>query len=202
MLRTRWILVVLAIFTLALAVPATSAWADSGSGDTSTTPSTDTKVPDDTTTKPGTDTKVPDDTSTKPGTDTTTTTTPDCSDTSSCTETPTTTPETPDVECTENCVPDTGCTGDSCNPDTPNKVPDDVPGIDETPGGGGELPFTGPGDVALAIVLALLAGTGGMLFLFGASGREQLEGLNRRTMDSPSGFHVAYRELRKQQLDD
>jgi hypothetical protein len=55
--------------------------------------------------------------------------------------------------------------------------------------------------VVLAIVLALLAGTGGILFLFGASGREQLDTLNRRGMDSPSGFHLAYRELRKDQLD-
>jgi hypothetical protein len=187
MLRTRWIFVVLATFALALAVPATSAWADAGSGDTSAPPSTDTKVPDETEAPPTTETAPP------------VTTASTCDDTSSCTETTTTTPETPDVECTEDCVPDTGCTED-CTPDTPNTVPEDVPGT--TPGSGTELPFTGPGDVALAIVLALLAGTGGMLFLFGASGREQLEGLNHRGMDSPSGFHVAYRELRKQQLDD
>lgn len=86
-------------------------------------------------------------------------------------------------------------------PSTPNEVPTttaDIPAADR-PGGGTELPFTGPGDVVLAIVLALLAGTGGILFMAGATGREELAGLRRRTMDSPSGFKLAYRELLRQQ---
>ena len=86
-------------------------------------------------------------------------------------------------------------------PTTPGtRTPTDV--VNRAPGGGGQLPFTGPGDVVLAVVLALLAGTGGILFLAGAAGREQLDAAQRRTMDSPSGFQLAYRELRKQQMDE
>lgn len=70
------------------------------------------------------------------------------------------------------------------------------------PGNGTSLPFTGPGDVLLAVIIALLAGTGGMLLLMGANGREVIEGLNRRTMASPSGFRVAYRELLKREVGD
>jgi hypothetical protein len=84
-------------------------------------------------------------------------------------------------------------------PTSPNVIPN-TPAT--TPGAGTQLPFTGPGDVVLAIVLSLLAGTGGILFLLGASGREQLDTLGRRDMDSPSGFQLAYRELRKQQMND
>lgn len=76
----------------------------------------------------------------------------------------------------------------------------DVPSAD-TPTGGGQLPFTGPGDVLLAVLLALLAGTGGFLLLAGAAGREQIEALSARGMGSPSGFKLAYRELLKQQVD-
>jgi hypothetical protein len=97
-------------------------------------------------------------------------------------------------------IPDVGTPSTPEVPkEVPNQVPDAVPGVQ--PGGGGNLPFTGPGDVLLAIVLAMLAGTGGILLLLGASGREQLDGLNRRDMGSTSGFGVAYRELRKQQVD-
>jgi hypothetical protein len=109
-------------------------------------------------------------------------------------------------------VPDTGCesssSADDCTPDTPKtpEVPVEHPKTPETPivdvpGSGGELPFTGPGDVLLAIVLALLAGTGGFLLLAGAAGREQIEALSARNMGSPSGFKLAYRELLKQQVD-
>lgn len=77
-------------------------------------------------------------------------------------------------------------------PDVPAKT---------VPHGGGELPFTGPGDVLLAILLAMLAGTGGLVLLAGASGREQIEALSARSMSSPSGFKLAYREVLKQQVD-
>jgi hypothetical protein len=96
-------------------------------------------------------------------------------------------PEEPD--CTENCTPTTpDCVGPSCVPTTP-----------DAPGGGGSddrpLPFTGPGDVLLAVIIALLAGTGGLLLMLGASSRESLDELSRRSMASPSGFKVAWREL-------
>jgi len=85
----------------------------------------------------------------------------------------------------------------ACIPDSPAPTRDTAP-----PGGGTSLPFTGPGDVVLAIVLALLAASGGILLLLGATGREAIDGLNRRSMASPSGFKVAYRELLKRQLGD
>jgi hypothetical protein len=66
-----------------------------------------------------------------------------------------------------------------------------------TVSGAGQLPFTGPGDVFLAILIALVAGTGGMLLLMAATGREELESVNKRTLASASGFRVAYRELLK-----
>jgi hypothetical protein len=78
-----------------------------------------------------------------------------------------------------------------CVPDSPAA---------KVPHGGGQLPFTGPGDVLLALLLASLAGAGGMLLMAGASGREELDGLNRRTLASPSGFKLAHRELIKQQV--
>jgi hypothetical protein len=82
---------------------------------------------------------------------------------------------------------------------TPKTPIQDVPAA--TPAGGGELPFTGPGDVLLAILLALLAGTGGILLLAGASGREQIEALSHRSMGSPSGFKLQYREVLKDLVD-
>lgn len=161
------------------------------SSDSPSAPSTDSSAPS--TDKPPTDSSAPStDTSTPtdseppatvdepPVTSTPTTSTP-----------PTTTPDTPDVVPT--CVKNPQAPG--CVPSTPQDRP-------RTPVGGGDLPFTGPGDVVLAIVLALLAGTGGILFLTGATGREQLDGLQVTGMDSPSGFKLAYRELLKQQTDD
>lgn len=188
-------------FSLALAAPSGMAWADAGSGDTSA-PVTETKPPKDTSTKPPTDTstKPPVDTGTKPVTETPATKPPTCESTSSC-DAPSTpeVPATPDVPVTPDVnVPTTPDVTPKV-PDTPNRIPD-TPAT--TPGAGTQLPFTGPGDVVLAIVLALLAGSGGLLFLLGASGREQLDTLGRRNMDSPSGFQLAYRELRKQQMND
>jgi hypothetical protein len=97
------------------------------------------------------------------------------------------TPDTPKVQ-VDDCA---AFAAAHCVPDAPATKP---------PGGGGELPFTGPGDVLLALLLASLAGAGGMLLLAGASGREELDGLNRRTLASPSGFKLAHRELVKQQV--
>ncbi|MCB0878909.1 MAG: hypothetical protein KDC46_08010 [Thermoleophilia bacterium] len=194
--------IIMLTFAAALLVPAGAAFADSGSGDTSSVV-TETKPPTETSSKPATDTssKPPTDTSSKPPVDTSvpetetpTTTAPSCDDDSSCEST--TTPVTPEVPTVTPETPNVTPEQPKVTPTTPNVVPDSAPG------GGGQLPFTGPGDVLLAIVLALLAGTGGILFLMGASGREAIEGLSKRNMDSPSGFHVAYRELRKQQLDD
>ncbi|MCW2949659.1 MAG: hypothetical protein JWN41_672 [Thermoleophilia bacterium] len=68
--------------------------------------------------------------------------------------------------------------------------------------GSGELPFTGPGDVLLAVLLALIAGTGGVLLLMAAGGRETIDSLNKRTLASASGFRVAYRELLKRQIEE
>lgn len=175
--RSRHLGVVMLAILLICSAPVASAWADSGSG-TTNAPSTAVD------TKPSTDTKVPDDTSTKPPTDTETTT-PE-------------TPSNPDVNVPdEPKVPSNpGCVGSAC-------VPDNQPGPKvTTQGGGAQLPFTGPGDVVLAILLAMLAGAGGLLFLVGATGREQIDGLSKRTMSSPSGWHIAYRDLRKNQLRD
>ncbi len=187
---------ILLTFLLALGAPAATAWADAGEGDTSapavteTAATTETKPPVDThaDSKPSTDTSTPD-------TEVPTTTEPTCEDTSSC-EVSTTTPETPEVPVTPE-VPTTTPETPDAKPETPDAVPDTP-----TTTGSGDLPFTGPGDVVLALVLAMLAGSGGILFMAGASGREQIEGLSSRTMDSPSGFHVAYRDLRKSQLSD
>ena len=206
-----FIIATMASATIALAATG-SAYADAGSGDTSSPAPTETatKPPVDTSSKPPVDTssKPPEDTKapvtevpkTPVTTSTPTTSTPVTS--APCTSSAPSagapiclpgTPEEPEVETPQTCA-DTPNAVD-CAPDTPDtRVPD-------APGSGGDLPFTGPGDVVLAIVLALLAGSGGMLFLMGAAGREQLDVLNRRGMDSPSGFHLAYRELRKQQLD-
>lgn len=208
--RSTFLIATLVAATMSLA-GAGAALADSGSGDTSTKPPVDTstKTPVDTSTKPPVDTstKPPVDTSTKPPVTTTAppvtetpapvteapkTSVPTCADTSTCVAD---TPKVPEVPNEPSCADRPNAA--DCVPKTP--VLERIP---EAPGGGNaQLPFTGPGDVVLAIVLALLAGSGGILFLFGASGREQLDTLNRRGMDSPSGFHLAYRELRKDQLD-
>lgn len=206
--RSTFLIATLVAAMLSLAY-AGAALADVGAGDTSAAgseSSTDTKPPVDTSTKP------PVDTSTKPPVDTSA---PVTETPVPVTETPapvTEAPKTPVVTCanTSSCTPDTPqeqelpkeptCadtpTAVDCIPDTPGERTPQTPG-----GGDAQLPFTGPGDVVLAIVLALLAGSGGILFMFGAAGREQLDTLNRRGMDSPSGFHLAYRELRKDQLD-
>ncbi len=200
---------------LSLAV-AGAAMADVGSGDMTATPATtttDTKTPVDTSTKP------PVDTSTKPPTDTST---PPVTELPKPTPPVTEPPKTSTCESSSTCGPickvepcnEIVCKVQPCNKkpvNPPGPKPKCVPsatvicGDDSstriTGSGDTDLPFTGPGDVVLAIVLALLAGSGGILFLFGASGREQLDTLNRRGMDSPSGFHLAYRELRKDQLD-
>lgn len=188
---------------------ATAAHADSGVDGSS---SSATATPATTTT--GTTSVKPADTSStvKPA-DTSTTVKP--ADTSS-TSTPTTTSSTPTTTTSAPCtgssssssgepVCQEGPTPTTPTPDTPkvpetpdNRVPD-VPG--ETPRGGGDLPFTGPGDVLLAVLLAMLAATGGFALLAGATGREQLETLNRRTMASPSGFKLQYREVLKQLVD-
>ena len=41
-----------------------------------------------------------------------------------------------------------------------------------------------------------------LLLLLGATGREQIDGLNKRTLASASGFRVAYRELLKRQTQE
>ncbi|MCW2956951.1 MAG: hypothetical protein JWO69_1820 [Thermoleophilia bacterium] len=140
---------------------------------------------------------------------------PTCEETSSCKPTTPDTPVTPEtpVTVTETTpeVPDLPTTETPELPDEVPQTPDlpvedtptitNVPDVPSTPGGG-DLPFTGPGDVMLAIAIALLAGTGGMLLLLGAGPREALERLNRRTMASPSAFRVAYREHLKRQLEE
>ncbi|MCW2920315.1 MAG: hypothetical protein JWL76_189 [Thermoleophilia bacterium] len=217
--RSTFLIATMVAATLSLAC-AGAALADAGSGETSasataasssssssssstSTTSTSSKTPTDTSTKPPTDTKapvteVPKTTTPTPVTEApktppATTPVPACADTSSCVTTPED-QELPQETCAD--TPGVATTG-SCAPTTPDtRVVPDAPG-----GGNTQLPFTGPGDVVLAIVLALLAGSGGILFMFGAAGREQLDTLNRRGMDSPSGFHLAYRELRKDQLD-
>lgn len=162
---------------VACLLAAAPASANSGVDGTST--STSVSVP---TTKPSTETTAP-----ATSSNTSTTSTP-CTGSSAASssgpvcqegDTPTT-PKTPDVL-----------------PRTP-EIPE-VPG--RTPNGGGDLPLTGPGDVLLAIVLALLAGTGGILLLAGAHGREQIEALSRRSMSSPSGFKLQYREVLRQLTD-
>lgn len=55
------------------------------------------------------------------------------------------------------------------------------------------LPFTGPGDTFLAIALALLMATGGMLAFRSATNRETIMSLGRRTMGSRTGFRVVHR---------
>lgn len=199
--RSNFLIATLIAAILALTF-AGAAMADAGSGDSSAPGSSE-----------ATDTKPPTDTSSKPPVDTSST--PPVETKAPVTETP-----TPVTEAPETSVPTPTCTdsGTCTAPDEPQLpkeptcadtptaadcIPESLPAeaVPQSPGGGAALPFTGPGDVVLAIVLALLAGSGGILFLFGASSREQLDGLNRRSMDSPSGFHLAYRELRKQQLD-
>lgn len=203
--RSTFLIATLVAAMLSLAYTG-AAMADAGSGDSSAAASdstTGTKPPADTTSKPPVDTSAPVTETPVPATVTPVTVTPKpvteapktpvvtCSDTSSCTPN---TPEEPELPVEPTCAdrPDAA----DCIPDTPGKPTPESPG-----GGDAQLPFTGPGDVVLAIVLALLAGSGGILFMFGAAGREQLDTLNRRGMDSPSGFHLAYRELRKDQLD-
>lgn len=132
--------------------------------------------------------------------------TPPVTTTTTVTETAPVTETTPDVPATET-TPDVPTVE---TPDVPVEVPTkpevDRPAVADipaaTPGAGTELPFTGPGDVILAIVIALLAGTGGVLLLLGAGSREVLEGLSKRTMASPSAFRVAYREHLKRQLEE
>lgn len=82
-------------------------------------------------------------------------------------------------------------------------VPETSPGEVPKTGTGtsAELPFTGPGDVLIAILVAALAGTGGMLLMLGAGSRESIEALSPRGMRSTTGFRVAYRELLKRQVD-
>jgi len=172
--------------TLALAIGLATA-----PGALANAPSTETATPE--TSKPATETPVTE--ASKPVVEKPVTEKP-------VTEVPVT--EVPDTEVPETEGPTCENTPslEGCTPDTPDI---DEPPIEDTPGktpvkGDGTLPFTGPGDVVLAVVLALLAGTGGILFLFGAAGREAIEGLNRRDMSSPSGFKLAYRELLKQQM--
>ena len=201
-IRRQNFLLTTAICLVAALAFAGSALADAGSGDTTSPAATDTKTPVDTSTsKPPTNTsapktEVPPPAPPKTQTPVTTTTppatSPGCTTTSSGTACEG--PNEPELPQEPKTCADTPNAAE-CIPDTPGEFVPQAPG-------GGELPFTGPGDVVLAIVLALLAGTGGVLFLLGAAGREQLDGLSRRGMDSPSGFHVAYRELRKQQLRD
>lgn len=213
--RSTFITATMVAATLSLAC-AGAALADAGSGETSatgasasssssstSTVTTSSKPPSDTSTKPPTDTKapvteLPKTESPKPVTEApktppVTTPVPACADTSTCVTTPDD-QELPHETCSD--TPGVATTA-ACAPSTPDRAVPDAPGGGNTQ----QLPFTGPGDVVLAIVLALLAGSGGILFLFGAAGREQLDVLNRRGMDSPSGFHLAYRELRKDQLD-
>lgn len=196
------------ILLLALAAP-TTALADSGSGETgAASEPVATKPAADTSSKPAVETSTPPATETKPPVTTTAppvtadpvteapattpaTTTPA---TTTATDTPT---ESPAVPTTPDVTP-SPCEGAGCIPDSPRTVA----GTPGNPGGGRDLPFTGPGDVVLAIVLAMLAGTGGVLFVAGAAGREQLDALSPRGMGAPSGFKLAYRELRKQQLRD
>lgn len=93
---------------------------------------------------------------------------------------------------------DTAPTMADCMPEHPRLTP---PGKRPTVAGG-ELPFTGPGDVLLTMFLGLLAGTGGMLFLMGASSRESLDTGTRRGADAPTNFTVAYRSWLREQTDD
>jgi hypothetical protein len=132
--------------------------------------------------------------------------TPPVTTTTTVTESTPVTETTPDVPATET-TPDVPTVE---TPDVPVALPAkpvvDTPAVADvpaaTPGAGTELPFTGPGDVILAIVIALLAGTGGALLLLGAGSREVIEGLSKRTMASPSAFRVAYREHLKRQLEE
>lgn len=172
----------------------TGAWA----AETSTSSSGDTSTPTSSTSSTTSSTSTSTtETSTPPVT--TTTSTPPPVTTTTSTPPPTTTAETtpPVVEVPE--VP--------VSPDV--KVPKiaDVPqapaiNTARVVSGAGELPFTGPGDVLLAVVIALLAGMGGTLLLMGAASREEIDGLNKRTLASASGFRVAYRELLKRQVGE
>lgn len=182
---------------LASVLLAAPAYADSGIGDESSTAApapaaTSSEKPVVETTAPAA--KPTTETTTKPSTDTTTkpsteaTTAP-----ATTTAAPATTPTTPVA------LPDQP---DVKTPDTPSVFTPTVnTPTGDAPAGGGQLPFTGPGDVLLAIVLALLAGSAGILFMAGAAGRAQIDGLNPRGMDSPSGFKLAYRELLRQQVN-
>lgn len=105
---------------------------------------------------------------------------------------PVTTPKQPDAPKTCTDTPKAA----ACIPDTAVKP------AAQAPGAGTPLPFTGPGDVMAAVLLAMLAGTGGLMLLMVAGSREAIEGLSRRSMASPSGFKVAYRDLLKQQLGE
>lgn len=104
-------------------------------------------------------------------------------------------PEVPEVtDCADtpnaaDCVPET--------PDARGPAPSQRTGTGTT----AQLPFTGPGDVLIAILVAALAGTGGLLLMLMAGGRESIEALSPRGMGSTTGFRVAYRELLKRQVD-
>jgi hypothetical protein len=82
---------------------------------------------------------------------------------------------------------------------TNTELPKEKPVV-ESASGAPELPFTGPGDVAIALIVALLAAVGGSLLMLGAGGKESLESLNPRGMNSTTGFRVAYRDLLKRQI--
>lgn len=153
------------------------------------TPSTDT-----TPTAPTTSTS----TDTAPPTTTTSTDVPTAPSTTTTTDTPTTpgdTPDTPDVvDCTDT------PTAADCIPVTSDNTIEKVPATTAAAGGSPELPFTGPGDVAIALLIALLAAVGGTLLVMGAGSKESLESLNPRGMNSTTGFRVAYRDLLKRQI--
>jgi hypothetical protein len=64
-------------------------------------------------------------------------------------------------------------------------------------GAGRRLPFTGPGDLYAAFLLALFVATGGFVLMMHASVRDRALAAARRTMRSMSGFRKVDIELQQ-----
>lgn len=115
---------------------------------------------------------------------------PECTEDENCT----TNPELPECDVDEPPFCERNPTDDDCKPVLPSFQPPST-----RAGGTAELPFTGPGDAFLAIMIAFVALTGGSVLFMTASGREALAGLRRRTMRSSSGFRDVQSELRDEE---
>jgi hypothetical protein len=85
----------------------------------------------------------------------------------------------------------------SPTPQTPVEHVNEPPDTPVEGDGAAPLPYTGPGDVFAALVLALLASTGGAVLFLHAATREAFVGGAKRTMRSITGFSIAHNDLER-----